>query len=66
MDLNRSSQVSRREMLEQGTGILGQNPSSTGNLLYKPGLATMGSCLPEASPVFGATGHPCSLQGTLY
>lgn len=66
MDLDSNSQVSRRETLEQGTGILGQNPSSTGNLLYNPGLATMGSYFPEASPVFGATGHPCSLQGTLY
>lgn len=58
MCLERSSQVSRWKVLEPGTGILGRNPNSTGKLLYHPGLATLGSRFPEASPVFCATRHP--------
>lgn len=60
MDLERSSEISGKEALERGTGALGWNPSSTGNLLHHLGVDTIRSSFPGASPIFYATGYLCS------
>ena len=51
-DAEGSSEVSRREALEQPTGTPGWHPHAPGNLLHLLGRATIESSFAEASSVF--------------